>query len=75
MTRGAQLYDLYMAHRYERAAAQAAHLMTAINRLAAEYRAEDWHARAGRRSWQTIRAVLAAHPSLRAIRMTGRRRT
>ena len=67
MVRGAELFDLYMAQRYERGAAQAAQVMTLISRLAATYRAEDERDRDGRRSWQTIRAVLDRRPSLRAI--------
>jgi hypothetical protein len=65
--RGAILYDLFMAQRFERDAATEAGVWTLLTRLASDYRAEDERERAGRRSWRTIRAVLAARPSLLAM--------
>jgi len=65
--RGAELYDLYMAHRFDRAAATDAKVISLMNRLASNYRRQDQDQRAGRRSWRPLRAVLADHPSLRAV--------
>lgn len=65
--RGAELLDLYMAHRFDRRAAQAAGVFQAINRLAAMYRAEDRRERNGRRSWRRLQDVLAERPYLRSV--------
>jgi hypothetical protein len=76
MTRGAELYDLYMAHRFDRANAQELGVFQAINRLASNYRQEDNVERSGRRSWRWSRAVLEERPFLKAITVregTGRR--
>jgi len=67
MQRGAELYDLYMAHRFDRANAQALHAMTAMNRMTANFRAEDRAQRAGRQSWRSPRAVIEERPYLRAV--------
>ncbi|BBK44160.1 hypothetical protein STVA_41800 [Allostella vacuolata] len=66
--RGAELYDLYMAHRFDRAEAQALGVFPAVNRLASLYREEDQARREGRRSWRQPRVVLAEQPHLRASR-------
>ena len=66
MTRGAELFDLFMTHRFERAEAGRLKVLTAMNRLASEYRREDEQVREARRSWQRARAVLDRHPSLLA---------
>jgi hypothetical protein len=65
--RGVELYDLYMAHRFDRANAQELGVFQAINRLASLYRQEDNQRRAGRRSWRRPRAVLEERPYLKAI--------
>ncbi|MCE7026405.1 transcriptional regulator [Jiella sp. CBK1P-4] len=65
--RGAELYDLYMAHRYERPLARALGLFQAINRLASVYRAEDLSQRDGRASWRRPQEVMAERPFLKAI--------
>ena len=65
--RGAELYDLYMAHRFERAAATDLGVFQAINRLASMYRQEDNQRRAGRKSWRRPRAVLEERPYLKAV--------
>lgn len=67
MKRGAELYDLYMAHRFDRANAQALGVFQAVNRMASNFRAEDAAERAGRRSWRATRAVLEERPYLRAV--------
>lgn len=72
LKRGAALYDLYMAHRFERDAAQAAGVFQAINRLASDFRAEDREMRAGRRSWRPHAVVLGDRPHLKAERLQGR---
>ena len=75
--RGAELYDLYMAHRFERTLAKKLRVFQAINRMASNWRQEDKERREGRRSWRAPRAVLEERPYLRAIATydgTGRRR-
>lgn len=74
--RGAELYDLYMAHRFDRARAQELGVFQAINRLASNYRQEDMATRDGRKSWRAPRAVLEERPYLKGISTydrTGRR--
>ncbi len=74
--RGAEMYDLYMAHRFDRETAQALGVFQAINRLASDFRQEDKARRAGRRSWRNPREVLEERPFLKAISTydgTGRR--
>lgn len=65
--RGAELYDLYMAHRFDRQRAQELGVFQAINRLASIYRSEDVADRAGRRSWRPPAAVLDERPFLKSI--------
>lgn len=65
--RGAELYDLYMAHRFDRRVATDLGVMQAINRLASVYRQEDQRSRDGRRSWRKPKAVLQERPYLKAI--------
>lgn len=67
--RGAELYDLYMAHRFERRAAQAAGVFKAINRLASNWREEDRRKRAGRKSWRPFLKIFDAKPYLGAVRL------
>lgn len=69
LQRGAALYDLYMAHRFQRVEAQAAGLFQAINRLASDFRAEDRALREGRRSWRRHDVVLGDRPHLKAARV------
>lgn len=66
MTRGAELYDLFMAHRFERARATQMGLLGLINRMASNFRAEDRERRAARRSWRDPDDVLESRPYLRA---------
>jgi hypothetical protein len=49
--RGAELYDLFMALRYERELANKLGVWTMICKLAAEWVAEDARERGGRKSW------------------------
>lgn len=72
--RGAELYDLYMAHRFERSLSVSLGLFQAVNRLAAIWREEDRMSRDGRRSWRRAEDVLGDKPHIKAIRMKGRDR-
>lgn len=65
--RGAELYDLYMAHRFDRTNAQALRVFQAINRMASNFREEDKARRAGRQSWRSPRTVIEERPYLRSI--------
>lgn len=67
--RGIEFYDLYMAHRWDRSAAQSLGVLQAMNRLASDFRAEDRSDREGRRSWRRASEVLAERPYLKATRM------
>ena len=60
--RGAQLYDLFMALRYERRAAKLAGVWTIMCALASAFRDADRTARGGRRSWRMIDAALGSLP-------------
>ena len=64
--RGADFYDLYMAHRYARTVAQKLKVLTKLNRLAAHFKDEDDTQRAGRPSYRDPATVLARHPYLEA---------
>lgn len=56
--RGAEIYDLFMAMRYERALAAKLKVWTTMCQLAAEWRREDEAERGGRASWGNWRAWL-----------------
>jgi len=49
--RGAELYDLKMAERFERGHPRSKHLLSIMNRLCAQWRDEDFARRGGRKSW------------------------
>ena len=73
--RGAELYDLFMALRFDRQTATALKVWKLLNRLAAIYRAEDKAERAGRLSWRPPAEILMRRPYLKADVLTaGRRR-
>jgi hypothetical protein len=55
--RGAELYDLFMLHRFERDTAKAMRAMSVMNRLASQWRQEDKARRDGRRSWTSAARV------------------
>ena len=65
--RGAQLYDVFMTHRCERALGEELHCLTMANRLAAQWRDEDAQERAGRKSWLPVRRLLELNPWLKAV--------
>lgn len=61
MIRGAELYDLVMAIRYERDFASQRNLMTVMSNLARAYRDADNALRDGRQSWN-VEETLARLP-------------
>jgi len=65
-TRGAVLYDLFMAHRCERGATADANLWTLMCRLGTDWKTEDQKERGGRRSWRDHQKVLAERPQLKS---------
>jgi hypothetical protein len=69
--RGAEIYDLIMALRYERGLAKGLKIWTAICRLAMVFRQEDLRERAGRHSWRAPKAVLDERPFLKATVLDG----
>ena len=70
--RGAELYDLYMAHRFERKEAQELRVLQAMNRLASNWRRQDREQRGARRSWRRTQDVLDTRPYLRAVAVQDR---
>lgn len=69
LLRGAELYDLFMALRWDRRAATGLHVFTALSRLAAGFRREDTQERSGRRSWASPARIISRRPYLRAERL------
>lgn len=67
--RGVQLYDLFMAQRYERADSKDWGTWSAMCRLAEDFRGEDIEKRAGRKSWGDWKAFMSNRPWLKAARM------
>ncbi len=65
--RGAELYDLYMALRFDRSTAKALGVFQAISRLASTFRQEDHDRRGSRRSWRAPHLVLEERPWLRSV--------
>lgn len=64
LRRGAQLYDLYMAHRFDRPTAVRLRVLGMMNRLASIWRDEDRRERDGRASWPPPAAVAERAPHL-----------
>lgn len=68
--RGGELYDLFMANRYDRAASALIKLRTGLSvfvlmcRMAQEFRRLDVLDRAGRKSWRDPATVVDRHPTL-----------
>lgn len=65
LVRGAELYDLVMALRWDRAVATGLHVFTVLSRMAAGFRREDLEQRGGRRSWAPPARIIARRPYLR----------
>lgn len=57
MQRGSELYDLYMALRYDRQSAKAKQAMTVLSNLARAFRDADVAKREGRLSWDLDEAL------------------
>ncbi len=65
--RGAELYDFFMAHRFDRAEAARLGFLQAMNRLASIWRDEDKGKREARRSWRKPRAIMEERLFLKAV--------
>ena len=74
LVRGAEMYDLVMALRWDRAVASGLHVFTALSRMAGGFRRDDIGERAGRRSWAPPARVIARKPYLRRERLVQQRR-
>lgn len=66
MVRGAELYDLFMATRFNRELVGPMKLWRLLNRIAAIFRDEDNAERAGRASWRPPQEIIERRPYLRA---------
>lgn len=64
--RGAQLYDLFMASRYDRINAQELGVWTYACRMGEAFRDEDVRDREGRPSWRNPKEVLDNRTDLKA---------
>lgn len=62
MQRGAELYDLLMAHNYERKTSRPLQVWSLIYRLVSAYRDADVAKRRGRRSWRPAEDAIADIP-------------
>jgi len=65
-SRGAVLYDLFMAMRFERKAVAGDNLWTLLCRLGTDWRSEDIEERGGRHSWRSHDKVLAERPQIKS---------
>lgn len=78
MTRGSDMYSLFMACRYDRRAAKAERAWSLLSRMAAAWRAEDARERAGRQSWDPVAKVRERNGQLGAtvvgLNVDGRKR-
>lgn len=74
MKRGAELYDLFMALRFQRGLAKAMGLWRLVCRLASAFRDEDWRERDGRLSWRSPKDVVAERAWLTADVLVRRRK-
>lgn len=70
--RGAEMYDLFMAMRFDRAAAKRLQVWRALCRMASHFHAEDARDRAARPSWRAPAKILERRPYLLATTITGR---
>lgn len=69
MTRGRELYHLFMVMRYERGLAKALGIWAIMCRMALMWREEDNVSRAGRKSWMAPKRVVEKLPV--AIKSSG----
>lgn len=65
-SRGAELYDLFMASRFELEKSKDLKLWRMMNRMASGFREQDRRERDGRRSWMRPEQVLEAKAYLYA---------
>lgn len=65
--RGAELYDLFMASRFDRDKAKAEGAWSVMCRMASHYHAEDATVRAGRPSWLSVETIKARHQYLDSV--------
>lgn len=65
--RGAEMYDLVMALRFDREKATELGVWKVICRVAAEHHEQDQRERGGRRSWRGAKSVIARRPYLMAL--------
>ena len=70
--RGAELYDLLMAHNYDRKTARPLHVWSLIYRLVLAYRDADASKRKGRRSWRPVKEAIADIPLAFSVDGDGR---
>lgn len=68
LQRGAILYDLFMANRYQRTLAKEIKVWGKICRAVITWREEDKAKRDGRNSWLDPRQVLQRDPSLTGVK-------
>lgn len=66
MVRGAEIYDLAMALRYQRELATKLGVLKLMWRLCQRFREEDVARRAGRHSWRSPKDIIERHPYLLA---------
>lgn len=64
--RGAEIYDLFMAIRFDRANAAQRRVWSLMCSQAAAYRDADNHRRQGRKSWQSLDDAIEALPMFRS---------
>jgi hypothetical protein len=64
--RGAELYSLVMAMRFDRDRAREDGAWSLLCRMASSFKAEDDRERAGLKSWEPVAVVKARHPDLSA---------
>jgi hypothetical protein len=74
MVRGAELYDLFMALRFERTTATSLNVWRLICRMASAFRDEDVDQREGRKSWRPPSRVLGRHTHLHSVTVADLRR-
>lgn len=65
--RGADLYDLFMALRFDRAAAQEQGAWSLMCRMAAQFRMEDQRDRGGLPSWDSVKDVRERSPQMNVM--------
>ena len=75
MLRGAEFYDLVMATRFDRSAAQQNGAWSLLCRMAASFRYADQRERDGRPSWDDVAKIKARHARVLATPIAPRGRS